>query len=100
MPKLKEIIIAKCESNFHDKSWNKNFIAKIEETSWAKLSPGWGYGLAQAGTIDYCLAHAGAITLLKWDLHIKLITFALLSQAVFDHFDTFPVGWVGGVNQD
>ena len=68
--------------------------------SWAKLSPGWGYSLAQAGTIDYCLAHAGAITLLKWDLHIKLITFALLSQAVFDHFDTFPVGCVGWVNQD
>ena len=32
----------------------------------------------------------------KWDQHIKLITFALLSQAVFDHFGTFPVGWVGG----
>ena len=34
--------------------------------------------------------------LLKWDRHIKLITFAVLNQAVFDHFGTFPVGWVVG----
>ena len=36
------------------------------------------------------------ITLVIWGLLIDLINFALLSLAVFGHFDTFPDGWVGG----
>ena len=36
------------------------------------------------------------ITMMIWGLLITLINFALLSLAVFGHFNTFPDGWVGG----